>query len=408
MLWPSSTRTYIGHPSFSPNGKKITFSGSIDGQGNNWEVYVANFNASTKTISNLAQVTRGPTVGQNPIKMSGGSHFTNDGKNIIFTSTRSKEGYSHIYRVSAGSRNVAVGSSSITRLTNANANDYVPQQAANGKLVFVSDRPDTDTQACPPSTDLDIWVTNSDGSGPTNLTNNDTNDEMLLIGDEVSWFCGVKPNLSECTYYPKIMKMSQLKQMYDDWQKLPLNFPFRDLYSKYKESIDNFIIDQNQKRTAKGYILESIIETMHDSNGYEQNKNHSMVIPTIMGSIDNSPPLSPLRKSPKPKGTKSSFFDVFFSWSAGRDNDNNKNERFTSDLYLGTNRHPSKIIAADLRKPKYRLKAKSNIKIGAVGAKSSKTVLKPGRTYYWRIVVKDSMGGQKDGPVWKFKTTPKK
>ena len=25
-------------------------------------------------------------------------------------------------------------------------------------------------------------------------------DEMLLISDEVSWFCGAKPNLSGCTY----------------------------------------------------------------------------------------------------------------------------------------------------------------------------------------------------------------
>ena len=34
-----------------------------------------------------------------------------------------------------------------------------------------------------------------------------TADEMLLIGDEVSWFCGLSPNLSECTYIPKYFTM---------------------------------------------------------------------------------------------------------------------------------------------------------------------------------------------------------
>ena len=41
------------------------------------------------------------------------------------------------------------------------------------------------------SDDLDLIVVSADGSSQVNLTNDDLADQMLLIGDEVSWVCGL-------------------------------------------------------------------------------------------------------------------------------------------------------------------------------------------------------------------------
>ncbi|MFH1161423.1 MAG: hypothetical protein V1733_10825 [bacterium] len=62
---------------------------------------------------------------------------------------------------------------------------------------------------------------------------------MLLIGDEVSWFCGIKPNLSECTYYPKTWNICWWKVFHNlgtDPTYLP-TFPKRSLYTQAWQNV---------------------------------------------------------------------------------------------------------------------------------------------------------------------------
>ena len=113
-----------------------------------------------------------------------------------------------------------------TQLTSHVGNDYVPEPVGLGEFVVVSDL-GTNTicgdllPAIPGATaDLDLVLVNSATATRVNLTDNDAADEMLLIGDEVSWFCGLKPNLSACTYQPRIMRGESLWLEQSAWLKL--------------------------------------------------------------------------------------------------------------------------------------------------------------------------------------------
>ncbi len=122
----------------------------------------------------------------------------------------------------AGSTDVPV--TSATQLTSHAGNDYVPEPISNGVFVVVSDL-GTNTICGPPNVpgptaDLDLVLVDSVGVTRLNLTDNDAADEMLLIGDEVSWFCGLKPNLSACTYQPRIMRGEALWLEATAWMKL--------------------------------------------------------------------------------------------------------------------------------------------------------------------------------------------
>ncbi len=223
-IWVPHTGTYVGHPSFNHAGDKIVFSAATDGNGTVWEVYTAGYdsNAVALVSNSLRRVTSGPVVGANPIQMSAGAHFSPDDSQILFSSTRTPAGNSQIFSVPAGSTDVPV--TSATQLTSHAGNDYVPEPNSNGLFVVVSDL-GTNTICGPPNVpgptaDLDLVLI--DPAGPTrlNLTDNDSADEMLLIGDEVSWFCGLKPNLSACTYQPRIMRGEALWLEATAWMKL--------------------------------------------------------------------------------------------------------------------------------------------------------------------------------------------
>lgn len=423
VIWPPATRTYAGHPSFSLNGSRIVFSGSVDGQGNNWEVYTADVTEDLNgslNLSNLNRVTNGPVnENANPIKMSGGAHFSNDGSQIIFTSTRNAAGISNLYKVGANASNIPV--SSAQQITDGNGNDYVPEPLEDGRILITSDRPPEDEpqEQCPPSTDLDLFLldipdTNSnnipDEVDISNLTDNENADEMLLIGDEVSWFCGLPRNLSPCKYYPKIMTLEQLKIMVDQNERehrLPPNFPFRDLYQIYADKllllssiIDKPVIgDPGEGHNivtqayspSKSSALQQILQELENYN--ESNKNKLVVVPTVMPQIDNQAPSEPTNPSPADGWFIDSFFDVWYqielNWSPSTDDEDENDDTVTYDVYLGTTPDPVKIIAADSLESKFRI---------------DDGTLLPGVTYYWKVVAKDSFGGQTDGPVWSFTT----
>ena len=209
-IWVPGTGTYVGHPSFSHDGNKIVFSGSIDGDGKVWEVYTVGYNPATVALvsNSLRRVTFGPVVGPNPIQMSAGAHFTEDDTQILFSSTRTPLGNSQIFRLPATAISMPV--TSATRLTSHPANDYVPEALMDGSFVVVSDL-SLDGLCWPgpgPKGDHDLVIVNTNGD--RTVLGNPANEELLLIGDEVSWFCGLKPNLSSCTFQPRIMSGESL------------------------------------------------------------------------------------------------------------------------------------------------------------------------------------------------------
>lgn len=211
-IWSTNTDTYVGHPSFSHDGTQIVFSASIDGDGKVWEVYCAGFrtNPPLGLVSNsLRRVTAGPVIGNNPIQMSGGAHFTEDDSAILFSSTRTPGGNSLIFSVPAGSADVPV--TSATQKTLHTGNDYVPEPLMGGAFMVSSDLGSPGMCGTPtgPTRDLDLVLVTAGGTR-TNLTDNDTSDEMMLIGDEVSWFCGLSPNLSSCRSVPRIFSIESL------------------------------------------------------------------------------------------------------------------------------------------------------------------------------------------------------
>lgn len=221
-IWVTNPGTYAGHPSFSHGGTQIVFSASIDGQGTEWEVYTVGFDTNTISLvsNSLRRITDGPAMGPNPIQMSGAGHFSEDDSEIYFSSTRTPAGNSLIFSVAADGANIPV--TSATQRTCHGGNDYTPEPlTADGDFLVVSDLGTNPvcaealgpTGVCMtaegPTPDLDIFYIDLVGAR-TNLTGNDGADELLLIGDEVSWFCGLKPNLSSCTYLPRVMNTEAL------------------------------------------------------------------------------------------------------------------------------------------------------------------------------------------------------
>ncbi|MDK2840416.1 MAG: internalin [Thermosipho sp. (in: thermotogales)] len=98
-------------------------------------------------------------------------------------------------------------------------------------------------------------------------------------------------------------------------------------------------------------------------------------------NINNNPPNVPNNPMPLNGSTKI-LLSPILSWQSN-DPDG---DTLIYDIYFGTE-EPLNLIAFNFKKNKYRL-----------------GVLKPGTTYYWKIVVKDGKGGEKIGPVWSFKT----
>ncbi len=216
----TNSATYVGHPSFSHAGDRIVFSGSIDGDGKVWEVYTVGFDPATVGLvsNSLRRVTKGPELGPNPIKMSAGAHFTEDDAQILFSSTRTPRGNSQIFRLPASATDAPV--TSATQLTSHPANDYVPEPLMDGSFLVTSDL-GTNGLCWPgpgPKSDHDLVIVQTNGD--RTVTGDPAMEELQLIGDEVSWFCGLKPNLSECTFTPRLMNTEALWLEFTAWNYL--------------------------------------------------------------------------------------------------------------------------------------------------------------------------------------------
>jgi Tol biopolymer transport system component len=131
------------HSAWSPNGRKIAFVSSRDG---NLEVYVMNADGSGQR-----RLTRNPTYDGDPV-------WSADGRRIAFVTNR--DGQPEVYVMNAdgsGQRN----------LTRNPERDRAPAWSPDGtKITFQSRRDGND----------EVYVMNADGTGQRNLTRNPTND----------------------------------------------------------------------------------------------------------------------------------------------------------------------------------------------------------------------------------------
>ncbi|MFO0907540.1 MAG: biopolymer transporter Tol [Isosphaeraceae bacterium] len=150
----SSERTLVGDqgklahqdwPSWSPDGRRIAFSSTHEG---NQEIYLAQADGT-----NLTRLTQSPGIDTHPV-------WSPDGQSIAFATDR------------WGGMEVAtvkVDGSSLARLTRSPGLDDYPAWSPDGRhLAFVSNR---DGQ-------FEVYLARADGSGPTNLTRHPARDSF--------------------------------------------------------------------------------------------------------------------------------------------------------------------------------------------------------------------------------------
>ncbi len=145
-------------PKWSPDGRKIVFTSSRDG---NNELYTMNADGS-----GVVRLT-------NNAASDAGATFSPDGSKIVFVSDR--DGNLEIYTINSDGSNP-------TRLTDNAANDYSPSFSPDsGKIVFISNRDSQFVQK------QDIYLMNADSSNPVRLTNMVTNFPQLNLLSQVSF-----------------------------------------------------------------------------------------------------------------------------------------------------------------------------------------------------------------------------
>jgi Tol biopolymer transport system component len=303
--WPNLFSTWVGHPCFSQDESKLLFSAALDEAGSDWEVYSVDF-TSPNILSNLTQITKGSLypANPNPIPMSAGATFIDNDTKILYSSTRTPLGNSQLFIIPATS--VAAPVSPMNQLTWHYGNDYVPEQLEDGTILYTSDL--GPNNICPPpdsgaTDDLDLWLINPNGTGWQNLTDNDLNNEQQLIGDEVSWFCGVKPNLSECTVFPKAWNVCwfrEVKMMAESPTYMP-DFPHRNLYPIFYNTVCNYIYQHDPLYYQQ---LQQALLT------YDIPCTHSWltvpswwIIPSMFEKWDHNLPASPALVLPPNKST---------------------------------------------------------------------------------------------------------
>lgn len=131
--------------SFSPDGSKISFSSSKDG---NFEIYTINI-----TGTNLTRLTSNNNSDTT-------THWSPDGKWIAFSCDRGSD--KDICKVE-----VANPTNEIIMTANSTADEAIPAWKPDGsKMAFRKG----------PNTNFDLWLMNPDGSNPARLTNNPENE----------------------------------------------------------------------------------------------------------------------------------------------------------------------------------------------------------------------------------------
>jgi hypothetical protein len=320
-IWmPDDSAIYVGHPSFNNAGNEIVFTAAIDGEGKNWEVYRVGFNTATKSLmpNSLTRVTHGPNIGANPIKLSGGAVFSHDGMGIIFNSTRTTGGNSQIFSIPSDAENLML--TDTFRRTFHHGNDYVPEPLDNGQVVITSDLGEATLCKCdtfPGATDdLDVVlleITDKSQWKGRRILGSDSLNQTLLLADEVSWFCGHKPNLTNCTFQTRIMSLEALWLEWLEWDDptsgiIPTNLlagygsdyahNAKELYKTGWENLDAYLWDVSPNLwftiiedililgpsdNFPGFVDPIVFQQWSDSTAIIRRKKY--VVPSVMYGI---------------------------------------------------------------------------------------------------------------------------
>jgi hypothetical protein len=235
---------------------------------------------------------------------------------IIYSSTRTPLGNSQLFVIPASSVSTPVNP--VNQLDFHYANDYVPDQLSDGRFFFTSDQGPNPICA-PPDTaatdDLDMFLINPDGSNRTNVTDNNMDDEMALIGDEVSWFCGIKPNLSECTVYPKIWNICWFREFFrmgTDPSYMPA-FPKRAQYTQAWQNVSSYMMQYHP--VYWGQMMQAMDQYQSDCNISWMEVPSYWILPGIMEKWDSQLPANPALINPPNGFTATQPATVPFIWT---------------------------------------------------------------------------------------------
>jgi hypothetical protein len=223
------------------------------------------------------------------------------------------------------------------------------------------------------SNDLDLVIIDPSAGTQTNLTDNDFNDEMLLIGDEVSWFCGLSPNLSLCTYLPKSFTIEQLRMMFQGGGfQFPDYFPNKDLYPLSTQALNQFMsTGGNGLRQHNQSYWYQVMYQMNDPGG--QYDDELVVLPAPVNyCVTHSGPGVPSGPT-----VSQQLCDVRLAFDSTPG-------AHTWDVYAGPVGQAPLLVGRDLLIPQTTLCNAA-----------------PG-DYQWYVVARDTLGGLTDGPLWSF------
>ena len=138
-------RSHQDWPSWSPDGQRLAFSSTHDG---NQEIYTAKADGT-----DLIRVTQSPGLDTHPC-------WTSDGQSLIFTTDR----WSGLELAK-----VRADGSSVTRLTTSRGlDDYAAVSPDGTRIAFVSNR----------DGNFEVYVSGIDGSNPKNLSRHPRRDTM--------------------------------------------------------------------------------------------------------------------------------------------------------------------------------------------------------------------------------------
>jgi len=134
----------VNSPSWSPDGFRIVFSASVNGEE---DIYLTDVDGTSfaRLTANAGVIDRDPA-------------WSPDGQTIVFVSDRDGSGQTELYRMRPDGTEVV-------RLTDSQGSSYSPAWSPDGReIVFVSDR----------DRDADLYLMNADGSNERLLTRNDS------------------------------------------------------------------------------------------------------------------------------------------------------------------------------------------------------------------------------------------
>jgi fibronectin type 3 domain-containing protein len=328
------------YPCFSPDGTKIAFVSSRDG---NNEIYIMNSDGTNQTrLTNNSADDRYPC-------------FSPDGTKIAFQSNR--DGYFGIYVMN-------IDGTGVTRLTNPSISigDYHPSFSPDGTKIAFSSLRDGNAE---------IYIMNSDGTNQTRLTNNSANDGEPCFSPDGTKIAFVSDRDGRAEIYLMNLDGTGVTRLTNNsaFEEEPCFSPDGTKIAFSSDRDGNYEI----------YVM--------NSDGTSQirltNNSASDTAPSFSGVVSDTTPPSAITDLQATSPTSSS---ITLTWTAVGD-DGNTGTATTYDIRYSTatiteTNWSSAIQVKDVPAPK----------IAGEREKFVVTGLSPGTTYYFAIKVKDEAG----------------